>query len=176
MDHLPQAPNTFREMVEADLRRAGRLIIKVQDEIDPQWRIATPSGDWWIATTLPTGDDHGRRNILRALSTFMAWKQALAFTLASELVEPDCVYCCGVTASERWACMAPITRRPRPWTKANFGDVEWLPTNSIDPAIAELLPTVPRPLTPKEVSAMVKWFGKDGKFPAVNMATGETGA
>ena len=72
--------------------------------------------------------------------------------------------------------MAPITRRPRPWTNDNFGDVEWLPSGSIDPVIAELLPTAPRPVTPKEVSAMIKWLGKDGKFPAVNMATGETGA
>ena len=176
MDHLPQEPKTFREMVEADLRRAARLVIKVQDEIDPQWRIATPSGDWWIATTLPKGDDHGRRTILRALSTFMVWKQALAFTLASELVEPDCVYCCGVSVQEQWASLARITRLPRPWTKANFGAVEWLPASSIDPAIAELLPPAPRPLTPKEVAAMVKWFGKDGRFPAVNMATGEIGA
>ena len=175
MDHLLQEPKSFREMVEADLRRAGRLIVKVQDEIDPQWRIATPSGDWWLATTL-SGDDHGRRSILRALSTFMAWKQAMAFTLASELLEPDCVYCCGVSGSERWAALAPITRHPRPWTNANFGPVEWLPESSIDPAVAALLPTAPRPLTPKEVSAMVKWFGKDGKFPAINMATGEVGA
>ena len=31
MDHLPHEPKSFREMVEADLRRAGRLIVKVQD-------------------------------------------------------------------------------------------------------------------------------------------------
>jgi hypothetical protein len=39
---------SFREMVEADLRRAARLVIKVQDEIDPQLRVATPTGDWAI--------------------------------------------------------------------------------------------------------------------------------
>ena len=68
----------------------------------PIWK--TGAGDWWLATTL-SGDDHGRRSILRALSTFMAWKQAMAFTLASELLEPDCVYCCGVSGSERWAVL-----------------------------------------------------------------------
>jgi hypothetical protein len=31
MDRLPQDPRNFREIVEADLRRAARLIIKVQD-------------------------------------------------------------------------------------------------------------------------------------------------
>jgi hypothetical protein len=82
MDRLPRDPATFRELVEADLRRAARLIVKVQDELDPQLRIATPEGDYWIAVTLPA-DDYGRRTILRALETFMVWKQAQAFTLAS---------------------------------------------------------------------------------------------
>ena len=158
------------------MRRGGRLIIKVQDEIDPQWRIASPTGDWWIATTLPKGDDDGRRVILRALGTFMVWKQALAFTLASELVEPDCVYACGFAANEQHACFARIRRQPEPWTKHNFGPVEWAPASSIDPVIAALLPSAPRALTPKEVSAMVKWFGREGKFPAINMATGDIGA
>jgi hypothetical protein len=33
----------FRDIVEADPRRAARLIIKVEDEFGPQWRFATPS-------------------------------------------------------------------------------------------------------------------------------------
>jgi hypothetical protein len=61
MDRLVPEPRTFKELVEADLRRAARLVIKVQDEIDPQFRIATPEGDYWIAVTLPqdarTDDD-----------------------------------------------------------------------------------------------------------------------
>ena len=101
MERLAHEPKNFHDLVEADLRRAARLIIKIQDEIDPQWRIATPSGDWWIATTLPKNDDRGRAVILRVLATFMVWKQALGFTLASELVEPDCVYCCGIGGAER---------------------------------------------------------------------------
>ena len=94
-----------------------------------------------------------------------------------ELIEPDCVYCCGVGSGESYACFAHIRRQPRPWTKANFAAVEWLPaSSSIDPVIVALLPGAPQPLTPKEVSAMIKWFGRDGKFPAINMATGEVGA
>lgn len=161
-------------MVEADLRRGARLIIKVQDEIDPQLRI-TPTGDWAIAVTLPS-EDHGRRMIFRALSTFMVWKQALAFTLTTELCEPDSIWCAGVAPNERHVCLSRIQRQPCPWTKANFGAVEWLPETSIDPVIVGLLPTAPRALTPKVVSAMAAWFGKSGKFPAVNMATGEIGA
>lgn len=173
MEALSGEPKSFREIVEADLRRAARLIIKVQDEIDPQWRIATPTGDWWIATTLPNNDDHGRKVILRALRTFMVWKQALAFTLASELHEPDGIYCAGVSITERLACVARIQRVPRPWTAASFGSVEWLPASYIDPAISSLLPDGPEPLTPKAVAAMTKWFGAQGKFPAVHLPTGE---
>src|SRR5262249_30639352 len=44
LDPLPYEPKTLREFVEADLRRAARLIIKVQDEIDPQFRFSTPEG------------------------------------------------------------------------------------------------------------------------------------
>lgn len=33
MDRLPEPLTSFRQIVEADLRRAARLIIKVQDEI-----------------------------------------------------------------------------------------------------------------------------------------------
>ena len=34
MERLPHHPRNLRELIEADLRRAARLIIKVQDEID----------------------------------------------------------------------------------------------------------------------------------------------
>lgn len=172
MERLPHDPKTLREISEADLRRAARLVVKVQDEIDPQVRVATPEGDYWIAMTLP-GDDYGRRTLFRALSTFLAWKQALAFTFATELYKPDCVYCVGVAANERHACLARITRHPKPWTAANIGPVEWQPSSTIDPTIVDLLPRAPRALTPKEVSAANKWFGKDGRFPAVHLPTGE---
>jgi hypothetical protein len=145
MEPLPYTPRTFRDIVEADLRRAARLIIKVQDEVDPQWRFATPSGDWHIVATLPKNDDRGRKVILRAIETFMVWKQAQGFVLASELAEPDAVYALGVTPKETQACLARIRRSPRA-------------------------------LTPKEVKAMVGWFGVGGKFPAINIMTGEVGA
>ena len=53
MDRLPEPLTTFRQYVEADLRRVARLIIKVQDEIDPQFRFSTPEGDYHLAVTLP---------------------------------------------------------------------------------------------------------------------------
>ena len=68
---MSKRPKSLKELVIADLERAQRLIRKVNDEIDPQFRIATPEGDYWIAMTLPS-DAYQRRNILSNLSLFMA--------------------------------------------------------------------------------------------------------
>lgn len=171
MQPLPVPPKTFRDIVEADLRRAARLIIKVQDEIDWQFRIATPEGDYHLAITMPDGA--ARSDALQRLSLFMAWKRALAFTLGVETNTPDAVYAIGITPSDRHNCMALITRTPKPWTAANFGAVEWLPSDSIDPMLASLLPTAPRAMTPKEIQGLQAWFGAAGRFPAVHIPTGE---
>jgi hypothetical protein len=172
MDRLQTDPRTFKELVEADLRRAARLVIAVQDEIDPQFRIATPEGDYWLAVTLPT-EEYERKSMLRRVSTFMAWKRASAFILSCQLTEPDCVYSVGIGLAERHACLSRIRGEPRPWTAWNFGAVEWLATASINSMIADLLPITPRAMTPKEISALQKWFGADGKFPAVHIESRE---
>ena len=168
MEPLPHAPATFRDLVEADLRRAARLIIKIQDEIDWQIRVATPDGDYHLAITMPDATDT-RAAILRHLATFLLWKQAAAFCLVVETRQPDAVYAIGMARSERVHCLARIKRHPRPWTVKNFSAVEWLPASSIDPTIAELLPAGPRPMTPKEIAALQPWFGIEGKFPAVHV-------
>ena len=115
MDPLPHEPRTFREIVEADLRRVARLIIKVQDEPDWQLRIATPEGDYHLSVTMPD-DNYERRSMLRRLQTFMQWKGAIAFTLAVETKEPNAVYAAGLSANERVNCIAEFKRSPRPWT------------------------------------------------------------
>ena len=172
MDPLPNEPRTLREFVEADLRRAARLIIKVQDEIDPQFRFSTAEGDYHLAVTLPA-DNYERRSMLRRVSAFMAWKQALGFTLASELIEPDCVYCLGVTAKDVCACFSRIRREPRPWTKENFGPVAWMDQAQIGQEMIDIFPRHPRAMTPKETAMLQKWFGPKGRYPAVHLPTGE---
>jgi hypothetical protein len=174
MDRLPHEPRNLREIVEADLRRAARLVIKIQDEIDPQVRIATPEGDYFIAVTL-SADPYQRKVILRNLALFMAWKQALGFTLASEIDQPDAVHCAGVMLKERHAYLARINREPKPLTAKNFGSVEWLPESSIDPLLLDLLPRGAREITARDLATLEKWFGAKGKFPAVKIATGELG-
>ena len=57
--YLPHTLRNFREIVLADLLRAQRLIERINDEIDPQFRIASPEGDWWIGITL--SDDQRAR-------------------------------------------------------------------------------------------------------------------
>jgi hypothetical protein len=173
MERLPHDPRNFREVVEADLRRAARLIVKIQDEIDPQFRIATPEGDYWLAVTFPR-DLQGRKEVFDKLALFMASRQAIAFTLASELIRPDSVYCAGVGLKERYGCIARIRRKPRPWTAENFGAVEWLPESSIDPVITGLLPKGAREISAKDIATLEQWFGVKGKFPAVKMETGES--
>ncbi|MGA7323142.1 MAG: hypothetical protein WBX25_01345 [Rhodomicrobium sp.] len=174
MHRLPRDPRNFRELVEADLRRAARLIIKIQDEIDPQFRIATPEGDYCLAITFPPGTD-GRMEIFDKLALWMASKQALAFTFASELISPDSVYCAGIGLKERYGCIARITPEPRPWTAENFGAVEWLAASSIDPVIAGLLPKGAREISARDLEALEVWFGAMGEFPAVKLETGEIG-
>ena len=71
MERMVPEPRTFRELVEADVRRAARLVLEVQDEIDPQFRIATPEGDYWIAVTLPREG----MLMLRRVSSFMRGKR-----------------------------------------------------------------------------------------------------
>lgn len=115
MDRLTHEPKTFRDIVESDLRRAARLIIKVQDEIDWQIRVATADGDYHLAITMPD-DDCERRSMLRRIATFLQWKGASGFVLAVETREPDGVYAVGVSGGERVNCRASITRHPQPWT------------------------------------------------------------
>ena len=172
MDRLPEPLTTFKEFVEADLRRAARLVIKVQDEIDPQFRIATPEGDYSLAVTLPAAE-HERMAILKRVSTFMAWKQAPSFILASELTVPDCVYALGVSHKEVHACLSLIRRHPRPWTKESFGRVQWIERAQVGQEMIDLLPRGARTIDAKELAMLVKWFGVNGRFPAVHVPTRE---
>lgn len=170
MDPLPHEPQNFRELVEADLRRAARLIIKIQDEIDWQFRIATPKGDLHLAVTMPAGVE--RDLMLARIGTFMQWKQAIAFIMTVETVLPNGVYAAGLSQSERCNCYARFNHEPRPWTARNFDRVKWLPEKHIDPVIAALLPTSPRAMSPKEVAGLQEWFGREGRFPAVQIESG----
>jgi hypothetical protein len=163
MAYLQHEPRSFQEIVLADLVRAQRLKLRIQDEIDPQFRIASPEGDWWIGMTLDA-DLAIRESQMRLVSRFMAWKLSPAFTLASEIISPDAVYCIGVSHRECHAALSRIMRGP-----LRFREVEWLTRAQIDDAYVELLPRGETVLDAKAMADLEEWFGPEGKFAAVKI-------
>jgi hypothetical protein len=178
----------LRAMLEADLARAQRLFYEVQpDPIDPQFRIATPEGDYWIALTL-TDNAEERAKRLALVSDFMAWKLSPGFTLATELREPDCILVAGVLHNDvlgllsRYARASPFFphRKELPkWldqksTKASRASAitfasppRWLSQAELGDEIPALLPRGSRTITTAKEQELVQWFGLKGKFPAV---------
>ena len=171
MDPLPYEPRTFRDLIEADLRRAARLIIKHQSEIDWQFRIAAPDGDLHLAITMPCGRE--RDVMLKRVAAFITWKQAQAFILAVESGLPSAVYAVGISRNERANCFVHFNHAPKPWTARNFDRVKWLPEKRIEKIFLDLLPTSPQPMTPAEISGLQEWFGREGRFPAVHIESRE---
>jgi hypothetical protein len=167
--YLPHAPRTFRELILADLLRAQRLILRIQDQIDPQFRIASPEGDWWIAMTL-SSDIEERHEQMQMVSRFMRWKLAPAFTVASELQVPDAVYCFGATHREWHAVVARIVRDP-----IKFAAEEWLTREQVGDEYMRLLPKGSSTLDARELAELNEWFGPAGKFPAVKISDDRSG-
>lgn len=66
-----------------------------------------PDGDYRIEVA----DDYGRRTILRALATFMDWRQVVAFAFCTQLVEPDALLRRHLGQSPL-CCVSRITRDP----------------------------------------------------------------
>lgn len=163
MTYLPHTPRSFREIVLADLLRAQRLILRIQDQIDPQFRIASPEGDWWIGMTLDD-DLREREKQMRLVSQFMRWKLSPAFSLASEILSPDAVYCIGVSHHDCYAAMSRITRKP-----IRFGEIEWLGRSQIGDEYPALLPRGEATLDGQEIAELEEWVGPQGKFPATRI-------
>jgi len=163
MKYLPHTPRNFREIVLADLLRAQRLIERINDEIDPQFRIASPEGDWWIGITLPD-ELSERKRYFDLVSDFMACKNSPAFVLASELAVPDAVYAIGVSHKEVLGALSLIQRKP-----VRFGAVQWLSEAQLGDELPGLLPRGRRELTNGRLAELDRFFGPNGKFPAVKI-------
>jgi len=163
MRYLPLTPRNFREIVLADLLRAQRLILRIQDQIDPQFRIASPEGDWWIGMTLNDNLQERERQ-MRLVSRFMQCKLSPAFTLASELKEPDAVYCVGVSYRECYGVLSHIGRNP-----IRFAPEQWLTREQIGDELPAMLPKGGGTLDARAIAELEEWFGPVGKFPTVKM-------
>jgi hypothetical protein len=163
-------PQTLKELVQADLERAQRLIRKVHpDPIDPQFRIVSPEGDWWIGITL-TENAKERARRLALVSDFMAWKLAPGFILASELHEPDAVLSLGLLHNDYYALISLIERKP-----LAFSAPKLVKRENMDAAMLKLLPRGSRTITTARAKELAQWFGPNGKFPAVHIETGAVG-
>jgi hypothetical protein len=101
------AITSLRDVVLADLRRAKRLIERLGDEIAPQFRIASPEGDYWIALTLPP-DTAERAHRLQLVSDFMVLKSSSGFVLSTEIKEPDAIITIGITRVECLGNRSPM--------------------------------------------------------------------
>jgi hypothetical protein len=161
---------TLLDLVRADLERAQRLVRKVHpDPIDPQFRIASPEGDWWIGITL-TESAKERERRLALVSDFMAWKLSPGFILASELHEPDAVLSVGIRHDDYAALIALIDRKP-----LNFAAPKLVRRENMDPVMLDLLPRGSRTITKARSRELERWFGWEGRFPAVHIPTGAIG-
>ena len=163
MAYLPHTPRNFRELVLADLLRAQRLIECIDDEIDPQFRISSPEGDWRIAMTLAE-DLHKRQRQMHLISRFMQWKLSPAFTLATELKEPDTVCCVGVSHRECHGVLSHISRKP-----LQFSRESWLTRDQIGDDVPAMLPGGAAVIDASTLAELDAWFGACGKFPAMKI-------
>lgn len=159
----------LKDLVLSDLLRAQRLIERINDDLDPQFRIASPEGDWWIGISVPA-DPFDRQQRFRLVSRFMIWKSSPAFTQAVELTEPDAVVCVGCSHSETIGLISLIERNP-----LRFSEPTQLSATQIGDDVPALLPRGAVSLTEADISELERWFGADGLFPAVHIPSGRIG-
>jgi hypothetical protein len=154
---------SFKELVVADLRRVQRLIERVGGEINPQFRIASAEGDYWIGLALPD-DEVERARRMALVSDFMALKCSPAFVLATEMKEPDAIVVVGVTHAERIGVISRITREP-----LTFAREEWLDKEALGNEISDLLPHGAREFSKERIAEIEAFFGDNGECPAVKI-------
>lgn len=165
----------LKQQVLLDLHRAQRLIRQVHDELDPQFHIATPQGDFWIGVTL-VEDMMEQRRRFRLISDYMAWKRSCAFVVAAEIMVPDAVAAIGVTNAGVVGALSVIERSPLRFDEpVRFREPEWLDRSVIGDDVPGLLPPAERMLGRERIAELEEWFGPNGKSPAIKVAGGDMG-
>lgn len=168
-------PRTLRDLLLADFERAQRLVASVHPApIDPQFRIATPEGDYALAITL-TDNPKQRMKRLALVSDFMASKLSFGFTLASQMHEPDSVMAVGLLLDEFDALISLIDRTPVIGPAPSFSTPKRVRRENVDPIILGLRPSGTRVLTKARERELAAWFGPQGRFPAVLLAVSACG-
>lgn len=164
----------LRKIALLDLARGARLMLKVQDEIDPQFRIATPEGDVALSITFPE-DVAERRRMLERVRRFCAWKQALAYTMTFNLKEPNALMTVGVSRREVCGCVLRVSGEQGGYAEESFGKPAWVTRDSLGDELVTLLPGKMMELSSEELKELELWFGPVGRFPAVHLPSGGSG-
>ena len=131
--YLEPPPSTWQEFILADLQRGIRLVKNIHpDPIDPQIRIGTPDGDYWLALML--GDNPKQHEYrIGLIKDFLALKQAVSFIWVSELKEPDAIASIGVMRDTTIGMISLIARTPLDFSKPSL-----LSSDQIDEQMAEM--------------------------------------
>jgi hypothetical protein len=100
---LPPIPTSLQQLVLADLERAQQLIIKHHAELDPQWRIASPNGDYYLATHLQANPELRTSCSMQSVCSWPGNQQPRSLVQPSyKTPEP-----CAVHWSHRPSCLQP---------------------------------------------------------------------
>lgn len=164
----------LKDKLEADLTRAVALHVTQKGvtqkgALKAQFRIISHEADYRLAVRLPQIDTD-RSALFARLRTYMAWKQATAFTMVTELREPDCVAAFGVSYNAIYCCCVPLDIA-RPFAAETYGEVVWLPgERAIGDDILNLLPRSAKAISQEEISQMERAFGRTGDLPTVRIA------
>jgi hypothetical protein len=82
-------------------------------------------------------------------------------TMAAELINPDAVYCVGVTHNEILCALSVMERNP-----IRFDEPDWLDANLVAAEILALLPRGEVALDAGDIAELESYFGPVGLFPA----------
>ena len=147
----------------------ARRIVTDGHEVVPAWRIESPHGAWLILTRFDPAKPGQRDRATYLIKRFMAWKFAQAFVLTAEtwLGRPrsseEAVTAVGVSKSGGVGVLQRIRRKGE---DVEFGPLEWLSPEQLDPAYFTLLPSREESFSAKEAAAMMMIFAEGGELPA----------
>lgn len=160
----------FQKVVLAELERGIRLKLAAGTELDPQFRLATPEGDYAVAVTLPN-DPAGRAEMFAYLADLFRWKQVGAFTMVAEAVSLRGVIASGVRYGETACAVAPLLAEDAV-SPESYGAVSWFGAEAVGNDIISLLPSGRAEMTADEVRKLEEMFGRKGRFPLEGVMRG----
>lgn len=160
--HLSVPPRSWCELALDDLQRGIRLIQKVYPaSIDPQFHIATREGNYMISMARGQ-NQHDQQKCMELLKDFMAWKGASHLIVTEQTTKPASVMVTAVSADAALVLRSLIKLTPLDFLKPQL-----LPYTCLDKEFIALLPRMTRTFSPQRTRQFERWFGENGKYPAV---------